>query len=55
MAGSGSEAGIGCPGRDAFEKMGKSVLVRGILYMPFFNNQHAEIKEFKKHKTYRYF
>lgn len=43
------------PGRDAFEKMGKSLLFRGILKMPFFNNQQAEIQEFKKHKASWYF
>ena len=32
-----------------------SLLFRGILKMPFFNNQQAEIQEFKKHKASWYF
>ena len=33
----------------------QSLLFRGILKMPFFNNQQAEIQEFKKHKASWYF
>ena len=54
-----SSEGVGAEGEetgtDACEKMGTSLLLRGILKMPFFNNQQAEIQEFKKHKASWYF
>ena len=43
------------PDEVSLKRWALSLLFRGILKMPFFNNQQAEIQEFKKHKASWYF
>ena len=43
------------PDEVSLKRWALSLLFRGILQMPFFNNQQAEIQEFKKHKASWYF